>query len=65
MIMPTLSLAEIQAVERYVEEHHDEVMEEDRRICERSATRRNRPHVEEIFPRTREKWPALEAAYRK
>lgn len=64
-IMPTLSIAEIQAVERYVEEHHDEVMEEDRRIRERNATCRNPPHVEEIFRRTREKWPALEAVYRK
>jgi uncharacterized protein (DUF433 family) len=64
-IMPTLSVAEIRAVERYVEEHRDEVMEEDRRIRERNATRRNPPHVEEIFRRTREKWPALKAAYRK
>ncbi|HQU42882.1 MAG: hypothetical protein B7Z73_05305 [Planctomycetia bacterium 21-64-5] len=64
-IMPTLTVAEIQAVERYVNEHHDEVMEEDRRIRERNAARRNPSHVEEIFRRTREKWPTLEAAYRK
>jgi uncharacterized protein (DUF433 family) len=64
-IMPTLSVAEIQAGERYVEEHHEEVMEEDRQIRERNATRRNPPHVEEMRRRVREKWPALEAAPRK
>ena len=64
-IMPTLSVAEIQAVERYVDEHREEVMQADRRIRERNATRRNSPQVEEIFRRTREKWPALEKAYRK
>lgn len=64
-IMPTLSVAEIQAVERYVEEHYDEVMEEDRQIRERSATRRNPPHVEELFRRAREKWPAIEEALQK
>jgi len=48
-IMPVLSVAEIQTIERYVEEHHDEVMEEDRRIREQSATRRNPPHVEELL----------------
>lgn len=64
-IMPTLSVAEIQVIERYVNEHRDEVMEEDRRIREISATRRNPPWVEDVFRRTREKWPALEKAYRK
>ena len=64
-VMPTLSVAEIQAVERYIDEHREEVMQEDHRIRERNATRRNSPRVEEIFRRTREKWPALENAYRK
>jgi uncharacterized protein (DUF433 family) len=64
-VMPTLSAAEIQAVEHYVDEHREEVMQEDCRIRERNATRRNSPRVEEIFRRTREKWPALEKAYRK
>ena len=64
-IMPALSIGEIQAVERYVAEHRQEVMEEDRRIRERNANRRNPPHIEEIFRRTREKWPALKAAYEK
>lgn len=64
-VMPTLSIAEIQAIERYVDEHREAVMEEDRRIRELSATRRNPPWVEEVFRRTREKWPALEKAYKK
>ena len=64
-IMPTLSVTEIQAVERYVAENYEEVMDEDRRIRERNATRRNPAHVEEVFRRTREKWPALKAAYEK
>lgn len=58
-IMPTLSVAEIQVVERYVEEHREEVMEEDRRIRQRSATRRNPPHVEELLRRSREKRPDI------
>lgn len=64
-IMPTLSVEEIQAVERYVDEHREDVLAEDRRIRELNATRRNPPWVEEVFRRTREKWPALEKAYRK
>ncbi|HVA49116.1 MAG TPA: DUF433 domain-containing protein [Pirellulales bacterium] len=59
-IMPTLSVAEIQAVERYVDEHREEVMEEDRRIRQRNATRRNPPHVEELLRRSREKRLALQ-----
>lgn len=54
-IMPTLSIAEIQAVERYVVEHREEVMEEDRRIRDRNAMRRNPPHVEELLHKSREK----------
>ncbi|MGH7135751.1 MAG: DUF433 domain-containing protein, partial [Pirellulales bacterium] len=64
-IMPSLSVAEIQAVERYVDEHREEVMEEDRRIRERNATRRNSPQIEESRRRVREEWPALQKAYEK
>lgn len=64
-IMPTLSVAEIQAVECYVQEHYEEVMEEDRRIRDRNAKRRNPPQIEDVFRKTREKWPALKAAYEK
>lgn len=64
-IMPSLSVPEIQAVERYVDEHREEVMEQDRRIRERNATRRNPPQVEESRRRVREKWPALQKLYDK
>lgn len=63
-IMPVLSVAEIQVVERYVQEHYDEVMEEDRQIRILNATRRNPPHVEERRTRTREKWPAIQERLR-
>ena len=63
-IMPTLSVEEIQAVERYFEEHRNEVMEEDRRIRERSATRRNPSHVEALLRRSREKRLAIEERLR-
>lgn len=47
--IPVLSVAEIQAVERYIEEHKEEVMEEDRRIRERNAARQNPPEVDKIL----------------
>ena len=53
-IMPSLSVAEIQVLERYVNEHREEVMEVDRRIRARNATRKNPPEVEEILRRGRE-----------
>lgn len=64
-IMPSLSVPEIQAAERYVQEHRAEVMEEDRRIRERNAMRRNPPQVEESRRRVRAQWPALQKAYEK
>ena len=63
-IMPTLSVAEIQAVERYVDEHREEVMEEDRRIRERSAKRRNPPNIEDLLRQSREKRLALQKRLR-
>ena len=53
-VMPTLSVAEIEAAERYVEQHREEVLEEDRRIRERNATRKNSPEVQEILRQGRE-----------
>ncbi|HEV3004977.1 MAG TPA: DUF433 domain-containing protein [Pirellulales bacterium] len=53
-VMPTLSEEEIQAVEDYIDGHREEVLDEDRRIRERNATRRNPPHVEEILRQARE-----------
>src|SRR5437899_11373397 len=46
-IMPVLTVEEIQAVERYVLDHYEEVMEQDRRIRERADARRKPPEIEE------------------
>lgn len=53
--MPSLSVAEIDAARRYVAEHHKEVAEEDRRIRERNANRKNSPEIEAILCRNRAK----------
>lgn len=58
-VMPTLSVDEIQAVERYVRENYDAVMEEDRQIRERNAQRKNSPEVEQIIRRGAEALAAL------
>lgn len=63
-VIPALSLAEIQAVERYVDEHCEEVMEEDRRIRDQIAKRRNPPHVEELLRESRKKRLALQEKLR-
>jgi uncharacterized protein (DUF433 family) len=63
-IMPSLSVAEIRAVERYVDEHREEVREEDRRIRERNATRRNPPRVEELLRKSHKKRLALQEKLR-
>jgi uncharacterized protein (DUF433 family) len=47
-IMPVLTVEEIQVVERYVQEHYAEVMEQDRRIRERNAQRIIPPEIAEI-----------------
>jgi len=64
-IMPVLSDEEIVVIERYVADHYEEVMEQDRRIRERSAARRNSPEVEEILRRGGEKMDALREQFRK
>lgn len=51
--MPTLSVEEILAVEHFIAEHRAEVMEQDRRIRERNAARRNPPEVEAILRQAR------------
>lgn len=53
-VMPSLSFAEIEAARRYVEEHHEEVLDEDRLIRERNATRKNPPEIQAILRRGRE-----------
>ena len=54
-VMPTLSVEEIRAIERYFEENRDAMLEMDRRIRERNAKRKNPPEVEAILRRGREK----------
>lgn len=46
-VVPVLTVEEIAAVERYIRDHHDEVMEQDRRIRERAAARRPSAEIEE------------------
>jgi uncharacterized protein (DUF433 family) len=53
-VMPSLSEAELEAARRYVEEHRQEVLEQDRLIRERNATRKNSPDIEEILCQGRE-----------
>src|SRR5947207_8928774 len=45
--MPSLSVAEIQVIERYVQDHFQEVIAQDRRIRDRAAARRKPLEVEE------------------
>jgi uncharacterized protein (DUF433 family) len=47
--MPSLTVAEIEVAKRYVDEHLDEVLEEDRLIREYNATRKNPPWVQEVL----------------
>jgi uncharacterized protein (DUF433 family) len=64
-IMPSLSVAEIEAVERYVRDNYQAVMEQDRRICERAAARKNPPEMEEALRRGAEKMAALWEEFKK
>jgi uncharacterized protein (DUF433 family) len=64
-IIPVLTVEEIQAVERYVQDHYESVMEQDRRIRERSASRRDPPEVAEILRRGGEKMAALREEFQK
>jgi uncharacterized protein (DUF433 family) len=52
-IMPTLTVQEIQAVERYIQENFDAVMTQDRRIRERIAAREKPPEAEEAERKVR------------
>ena len=46
-LMPVLTVEEIQAVERYVQDNYEAVMEQDRLIRARAAGRRQPPDVEQ------------------
>ena len=47
-VMP-LTLEEINAVRQYIDDHREEVLEADRLIRERNASRKNPPEVEAIL----------------
>ncbi len=63
--MPTLSEAEIHAVERYVEQHRDQVLQKDRWIRQRNAAHKNAPHVEEILRQAHQERLARMASLRR
>jgi uncharacterized protein (DUF433 family) len=48
-VMPVLTVADIQVVQQYVRDHFDEVMEQDRRIRERNASRVTPPEILKIL----------------
>jgi uncharacterized protein (DUF433 family) len=50
-VMPVLTREDVRAVEQYVRDHYDAVMEQDRRIRERNAQRTTPPEIEEIRQR--------------
>jgi uncharacterized protein (DUF433 family) len=64
-IMPVLTVEDIKVVERYIEDHYDEVMQQDRRIRERNAKRKNPPEIEEILRRGGDKMAALREEFKK
>jgi hypothetical protein len=53
-IMPILTTQEFQVIQRYVQEHDEEVMAQDRRIRERAAVRRKLPEAEEAERKERQ-----------
>src|ERR1700730_2211462 len=59
-IMPVLTVAEIEAVEGYVRDNYEAVLEQDRRIRERAASHRKPPEVEEV--ERKERLERLESA---
>ena len=61
--IPTLSAEEIAVVEAYYRDHQAELDEQDRRIRERSAQRKNPPEIEEILLRGGEKMAALKEEF--
>lgn len=47
--MPSLSVAEIEVAKKFFDEHREEVLEVERQIRQRNATRKNSPEAEEIL----------------
>jgi|ERR1019366_1810545 uncharacterized protein (DUF433 family) len=58
-LIPVLTGEEIQVIQRYVRDHYDEVMEQDRRIREREANRVTPPEILKILEEGRAKRLAL------
>jgi uncharacterized protein (DUF433 family) len=57
--MPVLTREEIQLVERYIDQNREAVEEQDRRIRERNARRKNPPEVEALREKSRSKLATL------
>src|SRR5205823_8908020 len=64
-IMPVLTPADIQAVEHYVQQNYDAVMEQDRRIRQRTAQRTIPREIEESLRRGKAKMAELRKAFEK
>jgi uncharacterized protein (DUF433 family) len=62
-IMPVLTVDEIKAVERYVHDNYEAVMEQDRRIRERNAQRTTPPEIQEIRKKGQAKVLALKEQF--
>jgi len=63
--IPTLTLEEIEVVERYYRAHQAELDEEDRQIRERNANRKNPEWVEKVLAEARVERLALGERLRK
>ena len=63
--VPILTLEEISVIEHFYKEHQKEMDEQDRRIRERNAQRKNSPEVEEILRRGKEKMDILREEFKK
>jgi uncharacterized protein (DUF433 family) len=63
--IPVLTPEEVAVAERYYRENQAVLDEQDRRIRERTAQRRNPPEVEAILRRGAEKMAALREEFRK
>ncbi len=64
-VMPVLTAEEIQVIERYVQDNYAAVMEQDRRIRERTAARRTSPEIEAIRQRGAAKMAVLRDQFAK
>jgi uncharacterized protein (DUF433 family) len=64
-IMPVLSVEEIQVVERYIQDHYEAVMEQDRRIRATNARRQTPPELEAVLRRGGERMAALREEFKR